>query len=189
MQFIFELLNNTHFWPVSKQQQSQQQGCAGPLIEEVQRTRKKAVFVERRADQDGIPLDFSIPKYDILFIVFRMIIKTVVHCLMIHKWWRYLLFLGRLAMKALTSDLEGLSSLLEGRYFQETQTAWNQGARENMIVAADRKPSSYFKLMSNGICFYYCQLIFKYYCRQISPEEKKEGRGSRNWGYLYEASG
>lgn len=55
------------FWSGSKQQESQERGHAGLVIEEGQRARKKAVFVERRSNQDVIPLDFSIPKYENLF--------------------------------------------------------------------------------------------------------------------------
>lgn len=54
------------FNSVHKQQEPLEQGRPGPVREEVQGARKKAVFVERRANQDAIPQEFSIPKYGIL---------------------------------------------------------------------------------------------------------------------------
>lgn len=68
-------------------------------------------------------------------------------------------------MSALNLDLEGLSSLREGRSFQETLTTSNQGAKESMIDAVDRKLPSCFKSLSNSFLFdsidlYYCQLMF-----------------------------
>lgn len=54
------------FDSVRKQQEPQEQGRPGPVTEEVQGARKKAVFVERRANQDAILQEFSIPKYGIL---------------------------------------------------------------------------------------------------------------------------
>lgn len=68
-------------------------------------------------------------------------------------------------MNPLTPDLEGLSSLQEGRSSQETLTTSNQGARERRIDAVDRKPQSCFESLSNGFLFssidlYYRQPMF-----------------------------
>ncbi|XP_075875534.1 intracellular hyaluronan-binding protein 4-like isoform X2 [Nelusetta ayraudi] len=116
--------------PVRKQQEPQEQGRPGPVTEEVQGARKKAVFVERRANQDAILQEFSIPKPP--------------------------------ANERPDSRPRGTFKSTGSRGFTRISDNFkSRGKREH-----DRRSGSH-----------------------ISPEEKREGRGSWNWGRVEEASG